>query len=383
MVLQPDLLVIGGGIAGLWSLLRARAAGYSALLLESSALGGGQTVAAQGIIHGGTKYALGGRLSRAARAIGEMPARWRACLEGRGELDLTRVPLLSPHQYLWGDGGLTAALAGFFGSRAMRSRVAPVARGEGPPPFDAPAFRGVLYRLDEPVLNLPALIAELARQGEGACGRCPAQALRLSEGRVEADGVILRPRRLLLAAGAGNAALLDALGIDDLPMQRRPLHMVMVRGRLPAVYAHALGAGRNPRLTITSHFDARGETVWYLGGQLAERGVERTTEEQLAVARRELEALLPWMAFDGLSWAAFRIDRAEAATPDGRRPDDLFFARRGAVMVTWPTKLAFAPRVADRVLDTLSELEPTGGDARLPLPPPPPAAPPWEECVWS
>ncbi|HIE55391.1 MAG TPA: FAD-dependent oxidoreductase, partial [Chromatiaceae bacterium] len=125
--MKPDLLIFGGGIAGLWTLLRARQAGYSVVLLESRCLGGVQSIASQGIIHGGTKYALAGQLTEAARAIGDMPRRWRDCLDGRGELDLRRVRLLSSHQYLWTCGSLVSSVAGFFGSRAMRSRASAVA----------------------------------------------------------------------------------------------------------------------------------------------------------------------------------------------------------------------------------------------------------------
>ena len=55
-----DVLIIGGGIAGLWTLACLQKAGYKAVLLESQSLGHGQTRYAQGIIHGGTKYALSG-----------------------------------------------------------------------------------------------------------------------------------------------------------------------------------------------------------------------------------------------------------------------------------------------------------------------------------
>ncbi|HEY6200467.1 MAG TPA: FAD-dependent oxidoreductase, partial [Candidatus Binatia bacterium] len=55
--MRLDVLIFGGGAAGLWCLERFRSAGYHALLLESAALGCGQTIAAQGIIHGGGKYA--------------------------------------------------------------------------------------------------------------------------------------------------------------------------------------------------------------------------------------------------------------------------------------------------------------------------------------
>ncbi len=87
-----DVAIFGGGIAGLWLLNRLRAEGYSALLLESGALGGGQTCKSQGIIHGGMKYALTGSLNADALAVSDMPEIWRACLEGKGEIDLSDVP---------------------------------------------------------------------------------------------------------------------------------------------------------------------------------------------------------------------------------------------------------------------------------------------------
>ena len=56
--MRLDVLVFGGGAAGLWCLDRLRRAGYHAILLESKAIGSGQTIQSQGIIHGGGKYAL-------------------------------------------------------------------------------------------------------------------------------------------------------------------------------------------------------------------------------------------------------------------------------------------------------------------------------------
>ena len=48
-----DILIFGGGIAGLWTLHRLRRAGFAACLLESSSLGSTQSIGSQGIIHGG------------------------------------------------------------------------------------------------------------------------------------------------------------------------------------------------------------------------------------------------------------------------------------------------------------------------------------------
>lgn len=380
-----DLLILGGGIAGLWTLLRAQQAGYSALLLESRALGGVQSIASQGIIHGGTKYALGGGLSEAARAIGRMPERWRACLQGGGELDLSAVRQLSPHQYLWASGGLVSSLAGFFAGKLMRSRVTPLTLDALPPPFDVPQFDGSLYRLEEPVLDTASLMQVLAQQGMARCWRYRPEDLEVAERQIRLGAITIEAQRILLAAGAGNEALLQQWGRPAPVMQRRPLQMVMVRGVLPAVYAHALGASANPRLTITSYPLADGRMLWYLGGDLAEQGVAREASQQIEAAKGELKDLLPWLDTSKCEWATFSIDRAELATPGGSRPDDAFVGGSDGLLTTWPTKLAFAPRVADLVL---AELQESGagnaaGTPEMPLEKPPLAPLPWEMQRWS
>ena len=43
-----DVVIFGGGAAGLWLLDELVRAGYEALLLEAGALGAGQTIASQG-----------------------------------------------------------------------------------------------------------------------------------------------------------------------------------------------------------------------------------------------------------------------------------------------------------------------------------------------
>ena len=51
--LPVDVVIFGGGAAGLWTLDELHRAGRSVVLLESGDLGAGQTIASQGIIHGG------------------------------------------------------------------------------------------------------------------------------------------------------------------------------------------------------------------------------------------------------------------------------------------------------------------------------------------
>ena len=73
--LSTDVLIVGGGIAGLWLNARLRRQGFATLLVEKGSLGGGQSVKSQGIIHGGAKYVLHGALSGASETIADIPRR--------------------------------------------------------------------------------------------------------------------------------------------------------------------------------------------------------------------------------------------------------------------------------------------------------------------
>ena len=121
--LQLDIAIIGGGIAGLWTLNQLRGLGYSAVLFEQEALGSHQTIASQGMIHGGIKYALGGALSGGSETISAMPAAWRACLAGDGPVDLRGAKVLSDDFYLWSAGSLQSRMTSFFASKMLRGRV--------------------------------------------------------------------------------------------------------------------------------------------------------------------------------------------------------------------------------------------------------------------
>lgn len=385
--IQTDIILFGGGIAGLWALNRLLQTGYSAVLLESEGLGGVQTIASQGIIHGGTKYALSGNLSDSAQAIGAMPGRWRACLTGQGDIDLRGVRVSAEHQYLWSTEGLASKLAGFFAGKLMQSRMQALGVEEGPEIFQTSAFKGRLYRLDEPVLDIPSLIGVLSEKSAGHCYRLGAEDWELLDqgwGIRLRDGGEVLGRALVLTAGAGNQSLLLRFGRTTPAMQRRPLHMLMARGPLPPLHGHCLGASANPRLTITSHLDRQGRMIWYLGGQQAEAGVTRGGAEQVAAGRQELAAVLPWLDLSDVEWASFRVDRAEPEQPGGKRPENSFIDAREGIITLWPTKLAFAPLLADRLLDALRDqgIAPSGCElAHIPLPAAGLTSPPWERTL--
>jgi glycerol-3-phosphate dehydrogenase len=392
---SADIVIFGGGIAGLWLLNRLRALGYSALLLESGALGGGQTGKSQGIIHGGMKYALTGTLNSEAMAMADMPDVWRSCLEGKGELDLSDVPVLSKHQYLWSPQKFASRLTGFLAGAALSSKVDTVPLKDYPAIFQNPAFKGELFALNEMVLDVPVLIREMVKANQDAVYQIEPlseQELKFDEhGKLLSATVYFGGKALdvsaqhfVFTAGSGNEVIVKKLKNDGLAMQRRPLHMVVVQTPFDyPLYAHCMGLGSRPRITITTHHTQSGKTIWYLGGQLAEDGVDRSKEEQAKAARKELASLFPWLDFSAADIASFYIDRAEPRQRGLLKPDTSYAKTIQNMTIAWPTKLALAPKLAREIIDVIekNKLTPGNFDTRSlrAWPMPPVVVPVWEE----
>ena len=399
---STDIVIFGGGIAGLWLLACLRRLGYNAILLEADALGRGQTLASQGIIHGGLKYALGGALSGASQAIASMPARWRSLLSPAdsdsdlpGDLDLSSVQVLSDNYYMWSDGSFRSRLKNFLGSKSLRGRVETVAADDYPQFFvGASGDRGSLYRLPDFVIDTPSLLQALSRDHMECIYRIDAERIEFGRSQ-ENDGlescrltateqtIEITAQRFIFAAGEGNQHLLGQAGIASVGAQTRPLHMVHVsKPDLPEIYLHCIGSdfSLTPQLTITSHPLADNNMIWYLGGELAESGVQRTQDEQIEVAQEQLARLFPWVDLHGAEWHSFYINRAEPNRESNSRPDDAFVMDTQNAIVVWPTKLTLTPAMADQVVEQLKSaaVAPTGNaHTSLPLPHAEMATPRW------
>ena len=386
-----DVAILGGGIAGLWLLDRLQHHGFSAALFEADALGAGQSVASQGIIHGGTKYTLGLALDTAVKELREMPATWSDSLQGSGGPDLSRARVLSPRTYMWVPRQFGGGLLGFFSRIVMRSRVRGLPRSEWPDGLHSHSAAGSVYALDEFVLDIPSVLEALRAAHRQRIRRIPApEHLSFSDGEgcLRVGDIVVGAQRFVLAAGAGNEQLLLRAGVDGVRQQRRPLHQVLVAGMKQPLYVHCVGKSARPLATITAHPGSAGDYVWNVGGLVAEEGVSESEAQLVQRARRELPRLFPAADFGNARWATFRIDRAEGAIAGGRRPSGPLVEARDRFIVAWPTKLALAPALSDRVVRVLHEQQLRPGaseiEALTALAEPEVARPPWEGIeAWS
>ena len=370
-----DLTIIGGGIAGLWTLAEARANGIRAILLEKNQLGCGQTLASQGIIHGGAKYSLQGSISKATTAIQAMPARWQQAYQGEGPVDLSKARVLASTQYLIPSKGIDSQLITFLGSKVMASHSRRIKARDLPQAYQDCGIDQNLFALNETVFDVQSVIRCLYEFHKEAIYQG-----QLTDNQItpleKQDGyqLTLSPEctitsRFLLWTNGNGAA---DVAITQNKLQQRPLHMVMIRGHLPYVYAHWIGRTNKPLLTVTSHPAGNKkpeQTIWYLGGQLAEEGVQRTEQAQHAHTKQLINHLLPSIATHSLAISSYHVNRAEAKQDQQQRPDGAFVRRHGNILFGWPTKLALAPQFASKALALLPQnvtRQPTNNPKSLP-----------------
>jgi glycerol-3-phosphate dehydrogenase len=319
MTYDYDIIVFGGGIAGLWIGNALRRARYNLIIIEKDKLGAGQTLASQGMIHGGQKYALQSIVSLHAAAISKMPQRWQASFEGRGEVDLTSVQFLSEMQIMWPAGSLVSAAAVLAAVRVVNADCRKLKKADYPEALKQHKLPGPVYSLPEKVLDVRSLVLALARDLEGRILKGEITALT-PDGEVTVSGRSLRGRLIVFAAGTGNELALRMLGIGQRLSQRRPLRQIMIRPLPYALFAHGIAASPHPRISVTSHPIGQGQYVWYLGGAVAEKGATMDAAAALRFAQKELSQIFPEIDWTGKDWATWYGDRAEPLDAKGRLP---------------------------------------------------------------
>ena len=367
---------------------RLHTRGDSVCLIERQALGCGQTIQSQGIIHGGLKYALGGRASAASRAVRDMPDRWRAMLAGQSETDLRGVTLRAPSCHVWSTGSATSLL-GLMGAKlALRTDPKKVSAGDRPDVLRD--VSGQVLTMAEPVLEPTSMLQVLADRHTPRLHHADISEIAHTHTDVmltTGDGRKYRARQLVLTAGGGNGALRTMAGLGSTAMQTRPLRMVLARNTGAILNGHCIRRA-TPFLTITSTTDTQGRIVWQIGGDVAERGNALTESETIEEAIAAIRTALPGVNINAFEWATYEAPRAEHAVTDGHRPDLPGIVQEGVILTAWPTKLALAPLLVDELLERIPQqvkhAAPTPSTNTPPTNTPPVATPPWEEiAAWS
>lgn len=386
--IHRQVIISGAGIAGLWTLRRLLAAGYDAILLEREAIGAGQTLGAQGILHGGVKYGLDGSNRDIATMLRALPPLWHECLAGRREPSLAAARTLSSCQHLWAGGSWLAQVGATVGARAMQGEVRKLERADWPAALRDGGHKGAVYELEETVLEVKSVLTALAEPVRNRIFKADSVKLepRADGGlaAIQAGGLRLSADVFLFTAATGNEAAAEVLGFGQgVVTQRRPLRQIMVRGKLPWLYGHCVTVSPKPIVTVTSHPLDR-ETVWYLGGGVAEDGVLMSDADAISNARGKLEEIFPGLDFSGMRWACWSVDRAEPNAAS-RLPDGPALLERGNAALAWPAKLVYAPALAEKALDFVTQKLPvTDAPASdsIPLPLAEMGTFPWETAAW-
>jgi glycine/D-amino acid oxidase-like deaminating enzyme len=217
-ILQPDVLIIGGGVQGLWLLNELHREGYQAILLERRALGDGQTCHSHVYLHQGHLYRDVGLAER----LRDVTRQWSDWLGSRSSPRLGVIP----SYFGFANPGDAQQKEALWNDPRLSLDYVP---GPARPPhaLAGGAVRDFLTSR-EVCLDGEWLIEELRRDVDPLIGRIDAiRTIRVDTagvvggtvqgGRVEEvhavlpDGAglaVFRPRALVLAAGTGNQPLL-------------------------------------------------------------------------------------------------------------------------------------------------------------------------------
>ena len=337
---QTDIIIHGAGVAGLWLHHRLRRAGYDCLLLEKSKIGGGQSIASQGIIHSGLKYTLAGKVSELARSISAMPERWRDAMAGSGEVDLRAARMNADSQQLLIPDGFMGGIVKAIAGKTLGGGSYNIEPAAWPAGLKESGFSGSLLHMAEPVLDIPSVIRALAEPYKDS---------------IRKSAEIPAAKLHIFTAAEGNLEAAQKYGQNKgLETQARPLLMGMLKPAPFPLYAHLVGKSDKPVCTITTHIDKDGAAVWYLGAQVAERRKDDDPQGIYEDALKAFKTYLPQTDFSSVKWAALPIDRIEGKSKTGGwLPDTPTIHETGDHLYCWPTKLTFAPLLADNVIEKI------------------------------
>jgi glycine/D-amino acid oxidase-like deaminating enzyme len=374
-----DVLIVGGGVAGLFTLADLLRQRYSALLLEKDDLGGGQTCHSHLLIHGGHFY----KQESLASLLKEAASEWKKWLD-----------VLPPVERAFGP-----PIHGFRSLAAARSREALWKRvgldhQELPDPPHPLSSEGVRFawHSNEIALRGHSLMSALKSVANDRIGRVDALEFDVSAAeRVDRVGatlpggerIVIRPGAVVFAAGSANQSLVNdvrrAAGRSERSdvQQVRQSHMLAIKGtrdNLPPVTGVF-------QLSHTLFIVARksgDDVVWLVSDERSTpvrqarhddyEGMRRWSEGTFFALRELAPDLFVRPERRRLQWLGYSAPKAEGFTPTGKMPDAWRNERCATnVWAMWPSKLTLAPLASRAMVKDLGLVL----GARKPVCPPP------------
>ncbi len=383
---SPDIVIFGAGIAGLWAFNRLKSMGYDVILLEKEAIGSGQTIASQGIIHSGLKFSIAGKVNKLAKSISAMPKRWHSSLNGSGEIDLSTTKINALSQQMLIPKGFIGNLTNIITRKALGDNMCNMPKNEWSPDIVKSGFNGSIVNMGEMVLDVPSLIRALAQPYKESIRKITDEQSKdpfkfLKDNEIDA-------KRIIFTSAGSNHLIATSNNHDKgLKTQRRPLLQGMMRNAPFPLYAHLIGKTDKPVASITTHEMNDGTLIWYLGGGVAERQTDCDPRQVYMATKKAFKSYLPDIDFSGVEWAALPINRVEGkSNTDSWMPDTPTIHKSGDALYCWATKLTFAPMLSDMVIDDLekSGIAPSNKASDFSfLPDASYAKTPWDKALWT
>lgn len=367
--IKLDVLIIGGGVQGLWLLNDLQQHGYSVLLLERRELGGEQTCHSHVYIHQGHLYReldLAEPL-KVVRALWDQwfnvhyPPQYGVRPSHFGFRDLAEAQRIKS---LWEQPRLQLS---------YKSVPLPAALNGG--------VTQVVFESPETCLDAQWLVEELRRgPGDFISSIHQIERISINGNQVEEVQVIMpgrerltfQPQALILAAGAGNQGLLDLasggkrqlLGLVSDAQQIRKAHMLIVKGKKGDLDQLTGVFELNTRLFIVSR-DLGNETVWLISDDRSpslwfiEDWMAYDARSWLPRVWVSLQQLAPryFKQPNRLEWGIYEAPKAEGRA-GGVIPGEERIEQFGLknLWTVWPTKLTLAPKVSDQVRQQIQKL---------------------------
>lgn len=365
--IHVDVVIIGGGIMGLWLLKDLKDRNYQAVLLECGQLGGQQTCHSHVYIHQGHIYAKEQReLVKGLRAA---TAEWSKWIAANHEVRISRDSYFGyenrgafeDRKKLWTKLDLEAAPRDLSALSALQGGdVKHLVSAQ----VDCLDGQKLVEALMKPIINSMVRIKDSSLQASETADR---QGVAVSAKDTRGKALNVHCRALVFAAGAGNRRLLGLVA-GDMPvsepqLQIRKAHMLVIKGPkddLPPLVGIFDDFGG---LFIVSREASEQENVWLVSDnrsshiQNAEDWVVYSPRSWLYGVLVNLESISRsvFARAGKFCWGIYEAPKAEAKPAKlGQIPEEEYIHPCSErVWAVWPTKLTLAPQASSKLIGEL------------------------------